>query len=330
MMKQHKAIALFSGGLDSLLAVKWMESRGYTVYPVYFSAPYLKAERALKSAQDNGINLRVIDFFEAHYKVVKNPVWGRGKGLNPCVDCHALMFQMAAELLPEYGASFLISGEVLGQRPMSQTKNAMAKVSAMSSVRDLIVRPLSQALLSDTNPIKEGWVDREDLLSINGRSREAQYALAKKLGVHSFPAPAGGCLLTDRNYCLRLSDLMKHGQDDRENMDLLLFGRHFRINDLMKLIIGRTEEDNKFLLEHCQHGLVLDARNCTGPLGIITGSNPSEGVIDLALGIFLFYNSKAQDTDEVLIHDIDNNNNYTYVAKKLDKETIRKYHISND
>ena len=330
MIKQHKALALFSGGLDSLLAVKWMESRGYTVYPVYFSAPYLKAERALKSAEANGISLKVVDFFAEHYPVVKNPVWGRGKGLNPCVDCHALMFQMAAQLLAEYGASFLISGEVLGQRPMSQTKNALAKVSAMSSVRDLIVRPLSQLLLPDTTPIKEGWVDRDDLLAINGRSREAQFALAVKLGINVFPAPAGGCLLTDRNYCLRLSDLMEHGQDDLESMELLLYGRHFRLNEHNKLIIGRYESDNNYLQEHCRQGVTLDAKNCSGPWGVITGLPLSEADLNLALGIFLYYNSKAQDRDDVVVNNLYNQDTYTMIADKLDKDTIRKYHISHD
>lgn len=330
MIKQHKAIALFSGGLDSLLAVKWMESRGYTVYPVYFSAPYLQAERALKSAQDNGISLKVVDFFAEHYTVVKNPVWGRGKGLNPCVDCHALMFKNAAQLLGEYGASFLISGEVLGQRPMSQTRNALAKVSAMSAVRDLIVRPLSQLLLPDTNPIKAGWVDKEDLLAINGRSREAQFALAANLGIHSFPAPAGGCLLTDRNYCLRLSDLMEHGQDNHENIELLLYGRHFRLNEHNKLIIGRDESDNDYLEVHSKQGLVLNAHKCSGPLGVITGPDPGEAALKLALGIFLFYNGKAHNEDEVIIQDIDNNNEYVVIANKLDKDTIHKYHISYD
>lgn len=296
MNNQYKAIALFSGGLDSLLAVKWMQKLGYEIIPVFLSAPYLNSQRAEKTATDNGLSLQVHDFFARHFALVKNPSWGWGKYLNPCVDCHALMFSTAAELLSQYKAHFLISGEVLGQRPMSQKRNAMAKVSSLSQVRDLIVRPLSQKLLPDTMPLTEGWVNRDDMLDINGRSRKAQLTLARELGIVSFPTPAGGCLLTDRNYCLRLQDLMDHQTDNRDDMELLRWGRHFRLGPSVKLIIGRNEAEND-ALEQSAKGIIINARDHLGPLGVITSASPTSEELTLGLRIFLQYNAKAGQRD---------------------------------
>ena len=333
MMKHRKAIALFSGGLDSLLAVKWMQAKGYEVIPVFFAAPYLNAERAQHTASENGLELLVQDFFEAHFALVKNPSWGLGKHLNPCVDCHALMFALSSQLLDDLGASFIISGEVLGQRPMSQKRNAMAKVSAMSKVRDLIVRPLSQKLLPDTKPITEGWVNKEELLDLSGRSRKPQLALAEELGIVSFPTPAGGCLLTDRNYCLRLQDLIDHGMDNRQQMEILRWGRHFRLGPSCKLIVGRNEAENDHLELNAQ-GIMLLARDNLGPLGVIVGSEPSPQELELALSIFLQYNSKAQDRDWVQLEGLPVSQQSPTVQEqevtKLSRESCNKYLLSYD
>jgi len=331
MMKQYKAIALFSGGLDSLLAVKWMQKLGYEIFPVFFSAPYLNSQRAEKTAADNGLHLEVHDFFERHFALVKNPSWGWGKYLNPCVDCHALMFSAAAELMAHYNAHFLISGEVLGQRPMSQKRNAMAKVSSLSKVRDLIVRPLSQKLLPDTLPLTEGWVNRDEMLDINGRSRKAQFALAEELGIVSFPSPAGGCLLTDRNYCLRLQDLIDHQADKRQEMELLRWGRHFRLGPSTKLIIGRNEMEND-ALEQCAQGIVINARDHLGPLGVIMSANPSPEEITLGLRIFLQYNAKAGQHDVItLTHLLPSDGTEEEISvEKMEREQCLKYLISYD
>jgi len=301
-MKVHKAIALFSGGLDSILAVKWMQKRGYTVYPVFFKAPYIKPERAIISAEENNIELEIVDVTEQHMMLLDNPVYGFGKRLNPCIDCHGFMFRKAAELMEERAVSFLISGEVLGQRPMSQRRDALDSVAKLSGVRDLIVRPLCQALLPDTKPIREGWVDKADMLSMHGRGRQEQMNLAKELGVTSFPPPAGGCLLTDRNYCLRLKDLMDRKEMNPQSLEILSYGRHFRISNNAKLIVGRDEADNDALEALFTDGYKLYAKDIMGPLGLVIGNEVSEADLQIAYSIFLYYNTKAEQSSFIEVH----------------------------
>jgi len=329
-MKTHKAIALFSGGLDSILAVKWMQSKGYAVHPVFFKAPYLLPERAINYAAKNAIDLEVIDVSEEHIKLLNNPVYGFGKGLNPCIDCHGFMFKKAAELMPYRDADFLISGEVLGQRPKSQKRNAMNNVSKLSGVKDLIVRPLSQNLLPDTLPLREGWIAKKDMLSIQGRGRLAQLALAEELGIVDFPSPAGGCLLTDRNYCLRLQDLKKHQQDDLHSINLLAYGRHFRLTEEVKLIIGRDEAENETLKNIFREGLMLQAQDYMGPLGFITGKL-NFATLDLALAIFILYHPKVPKSANIEVWRISNKQiigQMIKTATKGDREIINKYLIS--
>jgi tRNA U34 2-thiouridine synthase MnmA/TrmU len=331
-MKKHSAIALFSGGLDSLLAVKWMQSRGYTIYPVFFRAPYLKANRAILSAQQNNIDLEVIDVSEEHLKLLEKPVYGFGKWLNPCIDCHGFMFRKAAELMEIRQASFLISGEVLGQRPMSQRRDALDSVAKLSGVRELLVRPLCQALLPDTKPILEGWVDKADMLSIHGRGRHEQMKLAKELGVNQFPPPAGGCLLTDRNYCLRLKDLIDRQELKVANLELLSYGRHYRISESTKLIVGRDEADNDALEAIFTNGYKLYAKDIMGPLGLVIGNNVSEHDMQIALSVYLYYNNKADSEAYVEVQEYRSGKPISSVSlvitSKASSETIKQYILS--
>lgn len=333
-MKEHKAIALFSGGLDSILAVKWMQSRGYTVYPVFFRAPYLKADRAVISAADNGLDLEVIDVSEEHLQLLYKPVYGFGKHLNPCIDCHGFMFRKAAEMLAVKQADFIISGEVLGQRPMSQRRDALDSVGKLSGVKDLIIRPLCQLHLSDTKPIREGWVDKSDLLDFHGRGRYAQLNLASQLGVSKFPPPAGGCLLTDRNYCLRLQDLLDRKQETQEQLELLSYGRHFRLTDNLKLIIGRDEADNDALEIHFSKGYRMLARDMFGPLGLLVGEEPDEKTMETALQIFLYYHPKAEPGTVVTVEEFSaakpTGNVREYSTNKADAELAKQYRLSFD
>ncbi len=329
-MKIHKAIALFSGGLDSIIAVKWMQNRGYSVHSVFFKAPYIFPERALHYASKNNIELEVIDISEDHIKLLDNPVYGFGKYFNPCIDCHGLMFKKAAELLPSRNADYIISGEVLGQRPKSQRHDALDSVGRLSGVKDLIIRPLSQNLLSDTLPLREGWIDKQDMLSIHGRGRYAQLALAEQLGIVDFPSPAGGCLLTDRNYCLRIKDLKKHQQDTLENIELLAWGRHFRLDNETKLIIGRDEAENEVLENMFRNGTKLQARDYMGPVGFITG-NASYETLSLALSIFLLYHPKAPENSAIEICKVIDKQLTQHtekIATKAKKELNKDYLIS--
>lgn len=325
----HAAIALFSGGLDSLLAVKWMQKAGYTIHSVYFLTPYMPSARALESAAANGIDLIVRDISEEHLEMMKNPTSGFGKQINPCIDCHALMFRIAGDMMPEIGADFLISGEVLGQRPMSQRRDAMNRVGRLSGYRDLLIRPLSQKLLRDTTPIREGWVNIDDMLDISGRGRYRQLELAEELGIKDFPTPAGGCLLTDKNYTIRLRDLMEKDQMDAQNLELLKFGRHFRLDDSSKVIIGRDERENSILDGNSQGLIKLKARDYTGPLGLITNDSPSSKILSMALDFFWFYHSKAPASGIVQITMPDGSTK-EQLANKADAETMIGLRLSQD
>ena len=291
-MDKRSALALFSGGLDSVLAVVWMRRLGHRVHPVCFSAPYITADRAVESARANGLELTVVNISEAHLKMLADPVHGFGKNHNPCIDCHGLMFAEAAKLLPRFGADFLISGEVLGQRPMSQRRNALQAVDKLSGHASLIVRPLSQKLLPDTLPITEGWVDKSQLLDLSGRGRSRQIALAGELGL-SYPAPGGGCLLTDRNFSLRLRELIASGQDSESNIRLLRWGRHFRLGPQLKFIVGRDQADNAGLEAEDIPGLWFLLRDVEGPLGLLTHPDPPSELISLAASILLYYSKKS-------------------------------------
>jgi tRNA-uridine 2-sulfurtransferase len=293
LIEQRKAIALFSGGLDSLLAVFWMKKLRIDVIPVFFQTPFFSADRALQTASENGLKLVVKDISSEHLAMLHNPRYGFGKNFNPCIDCHGLMFNLAGNMLEEIGADFLISGEVLGQRPMSQRKDAMNAVAKLSGYRDLLIRPLSQTLLADTLPIREGWINKEDMLSISGRSRKPQMSLAKQFNIVSYPSPAGGCRLTDKNYTLRLRDLLENNQLNLELIALLKYGRHFRLDAKTKLIIGRDEADNQGILEAGKGFLLLLNESIPGPLGLLCTEDYTQDKIAIAASILAHYNSKS-------------------------------------
>jgi len=299
-MPGQKAIALFSGGLDSLLSVKVMHTLGYKIAPVFFRTPFFGEARAVQTAEANGISLLVKDITPVYWEMFLHPQYGYGKHFNPCIDCHALMFQQAGEMLEELKADFLISGEVLGQRPMSQRKDSLAAVGKLSQYRDLLIRPLSQRLLPDTLPILNGWVDKEQLLALNGRSRKPQLALARQYGIEHYPSPAGGCRLTDKNYAVRLKDLQRYNQLDLPNIALLEYGRHFRLSPTVKCIIGRDEQDNARLQALRQGEIFLLHRDILGPLGILSGSDITEADLLEAASLLAFYQKKATDPCTIL------------------------------
>lgn len=328
-IKQHSAIALFSGGLDSLLIVKLMQKLGYTVYPVYFATPYMPAERAIESAAINGIKLIVRDISAEHISMMENPVYGFGKNLNPCIDCHGLMFRIAGEMLKEFGADFIISGEVMGQRPMSQRKDALNMVGKLSGYKDLLIRPLSQKLLEDTLPITEGWVDKDEMLDISGRGRNRQLELAQELGITSFPSPAGGCLLTDKGFSQRIKDLQEHGQFDEKNLELLRFGRHFRLDAGTKLVVGRNMAENSALMDISEGMLRLKAVDYAGPLGVLTEPTPNEEVLRLALDIFWYYHPKAPEAGKIKL-EYPGGEFEELEASKTDRDTIEKHILKID
>jgi tRNA U34 2-thiouridine synthase MnmA/TrmU len=247
---QVKAIALMSGGLDSSLAAAICLELGVEVVGLYFENIFHARRReeesfARRSADALGIELLVRDSTAMLMAAVRNPKFGYGRHRNPCMDCREHMLKVARGMLAEQGARFIVSGEVLGQRPMSQRRDAIKRIDREAEVEGLVLRPLSAKVMTESLAESQGWVDREKLLGIRGRSRRSQYDLAEKLGVKVFSSPAGGCLLTDPGFSARLEDLIEHFPEfDENDARLLKSGRHFRLSPAARAAVGRDQEDN--------------------------------------------------------------------------------------
>ena len=300
-----KAICSFSGGLDSMLAVKLMLEQGIEVEGIYFRTGFggcgdnedlsLVKERA----KDLDITLRVVDVSEELIKIIRKPKFGFGKNMNPCIDCHSLFFKKCGEYMRKLGCSFIATGEVLGERPMSQRKMALQQIDNESGLKGFILRPLSAKRLAETIPEKKGWVDRKKLLDISGRSRKIQRSLAEKYALTSFPNAAGGCLLTEKDFSRKLRDLMKYSPGiTTKDISDLRSGRHFRLSDDVKFIIGRNEEENIRLLDKASSKescfMTVDV---PGPAGVIIGKMGKNEKL-LASSIIAAY-SDAHNGDEI-------------------------------
>ena len=283
--KKAKALGLCSGGLDSILAALVLRDQGVDVAWISFETPFFSADKARAAAVQINVPLTVKKITPVYMEMLKNPSAGYGKNMNPCMDCHTLMFRLAGAIMVEKGFDFLFSGEVLGQRPMSQTKSALRYVEKHSGFDGHIVRPLSAKLLPETLAEQAGMADRDLLLDIKGRSRKPQMALAKKYSVTQYPAPAGGCLLTDPGYSQRLKDLFDHQEIQTEtDLELLKYGRHIRLSDTEKIIVGRTRQDNEHIIAHYlpQKDVLIKLENKPGPTVIIPGGGHRETVLKAA------------------------------------------------
>jgi len=273
-----KAILLLSGGLDSILATRIMQEQGVEILCMNFYIDFAvcggkgaigAAQRAAKALN---VGLETVDITKEYLEVFKSPKHGYGANINPCIDCKIFMLKKAKERMKEVGASFLVTGEVLGERPMSQRKDALNLIEKQADVRGILLRPLSAKLLEPTLAENEGLVDREKLLDIRGRSRKPQMALAEKFGIKEYPQPAGGCLLTDPGFANRVKDLIKHGALTIENLRLLKAGRHFRLTDGAKLAIGRDNMDNEELMSLAgPEDILFKLKDRQGPLSILRG-----------------------------------------------------------
>ncbi len=288
-----KAVSLLSGGLDSQLAVCLVKRQGIEVVGVNFISPFFGGSRNLADAADQlGIELKTIDISEEYMDVLKNPRYGYGKNMNPCIDCHAFMIRKAGEYMREIGGSFIITGEVLGQRPMSQNKSALAAVEKLSGLRGLILRPLSAKLLPPTIPEENGWVDREQLLDISGRSRVRQMQLAEELGISEYPSPAGGCLLTQESFAKRLRHLFQLKPDfGPHEAEILKYGRHFLLDSRGILVVGRNAAENDALLKlAAPDDYLLKVATHPGPTSLIRYyGKPEPDDIDWAASITARY-----------------------------------------
>ena len=289
-----KAIALFSGGLDSTLAMKLIIDQGIEVIACNintgFGATRDRREHMEKMCAQVGAELRSVDIRDEYLKTVLfNPKHGYGKNFNPCIDCHAKMFEVAMRLMEEWGASFLISGEVLGQRPMSQNKDALATVLNEANVGGLLLRPMSAKRLDPTVPELEGWVDREKLEGIVGRTRDRQFELAEQFGLTDYESPGGGCLLTDENFAKKMRDFISHDTFTLPDIPVLKFGRHLRLPDGAKLVIGRNQEENAQIQEIENEKFVhIRTLGIPGPRSLLS-RNASEADRELAVRVILTY-----------------------------------------
>lgn len=286
-----KALALFSGGLDSMLAIKLITKQGVAVHALHFDIGFGDDENALKilekRANEAGATFERVNIVNKYLAdVLFSPKYGYGKAFNPCIDCHGYMFKTAFSMLEPYNASFVISGEVLGQRPMSQRGEAMNQVKKLSGNDDLVLRPMCAKLLPPSLPEREGWVNRELLESISGRSRTRQNKLASEFGFSEWASPGGGCPYTDQGFSARIRDFLAYEGQKRsmDELDLrsLRYGRQLRLNGGAKLIVGRDESENKRLKELFNSGLnerfdLVEIADFVGPLALISkGANDDE------------------------------------------------------
>jgi tRNA-specific 2-thiouridylase len=322
-----KALCVFSGGLDSMLAAQIIRAQGVDVLGLFFETPFFSSHRARISAEAIRLPLKVVDLTGPHLQIVKRPAHGYGGNMNPCIDCHALMLRKAGEMLEEEEANFIITGEVLGQRPMSQNLKALSTVAAQSGFPWLILRPLSAKLLQMTIPEEKGWVQRDLLLNFSGRSRKPQMELARKLNITDYPSPAGGCLLTDPIFSKRLKDLFSSEPHfEIREIELMKVGRHFRIGPHARLVVGRNKGENETIVSLAKpEDLLLTAQSVPGPTVLALGDlNPEIEI--LAAAITASY-SDARDSEPTEVRIEAKGQERTVSVEKVSKGEFQKMMI---
>ena len=279
----NKAVALVSGGLDSLLAARVVKEQGIEVIGVTFVMPFAsrnveKYKKEVKEAADGAnIPVKFVDISKEFLKIVQKPKHGYGANINPCIDCKILMIREAKKIMEKENAQVVVTGEVIGERPMSQNRKALLTIKEESTLENNLLRPLSAKLLEETYAEKENIVDREKLLDISGRSREKQLELARKFGIKKYFTPAGGCLLTDKIFSEKLKDLLASDDFSEGNIELLKYGRHFRLNKKTKVIVGRDETENQYLQGLMKSDdVLLRLKDTSGPYALLRGDGNEE------------------------------------------------------
>ena len=309
--EKKKVVALLSGGLDSTLAVKTMQKQGFDVSAVAIKTPFCDFDcgrgcgfEIRERANNLGIDLKTVYLGDEYIEMLKHPKYGYGSGMNPCIDCRAMMFEAGKKHMEDVGAEFIISGEVLGQRPMSQFAPALKKIEKLSGLEGKIVRPLSAALLPATDPEKNGLIKRKDLGMIRGRSRKEQLRMAKEFGIEDPPNAGGGCLLTDPAFSLRVKDLFEHVETPTTNdIDLLKIGRHFRLDKNTKLVVGRNKDENEMINALAlPNDILLEAKEYVGPTVLLRGDGIDKHV-EFSASVTLRYSDAPKNkTSIVIVH----------------------------
>lgn len=334
--QKKKVVALLSGGLDSQLAVRMMQSQGFEVSAVAIKTPFCDFDcgrgcgfEIRERADALGVNLKTVYLGDEYIEMLKHPKHGFGSGMNPCIDCRSMMFKAAKKHMDEIGAEFIISGEVLGQRPMSQHGPALKTIEKESELEGYIVRPLSGALLPKTIPEETGLIKRENLGMIRGRTRRSQLQLAKEYGIENPPNAGGGCLLTDPAFGIRAKDLFKHTETPTTNdIDLLKIGRHFRLDEKTKLIVGRNKDENDMIRALALPGdLVFYAKDHMGPNAILRGDN-AESHLQFCAGITLRYSDAPKESQQAVIVEKNNGAEKSEILTgRAEEQDYLKYRI---
>ncbi|MBE0477560.1 tRNA 4-thiouridine(8) synthase ThiI [Candidatus Aerophobetes bacterium] len=322
-----KALALLSGGLDSILSICLLKKQGIDIEAVCFTSVFFDDRRAKKVSEELEVPLTSIDITRKLLAIIKCPPHGFGKGANPCIDCHILMIKSAGSLMEKKEAKFLISGEVLGERPKSQSRKALKIIDVESGWGDYILRPLTAKNLPPTLPERKGWVNREKLMDIKGRCRKAQLELAENFQIKDFPTPAGGCLLTDPNFSLRVKYLLSTGKLNINEAKLLKLGRHFRINHQARVIVGRCREENFKIERLATPGdLILKVKEYPGPTALFRG-NISFELICKAASIVLRYSDAPDKLTEIEYYQIAEGKTNIVKTRRCMEEEIEKLRI---
>lgn len=338
-----KALALLSGGLDSTLAIRVIQQQGIEVIALNFVTVFCRCTshgscklEAVKVSEKFGIPLKVINTTERFLELVKKPKFGYGKNMNPCIDCRINIFRIAGEYMREIGADFIITGEVLGQRPMSQRKEAMKIIDKEANLTGLVLRPLCAKHMEPTIPEKLGIVDRKRLLQIRGRSRKNQIQLADVFQIKDYPCSAGGCLLTDPEFAHRMRDLVNTCDANVNDVNLLKVGRHFRLDPQTKVIVGRNEEDNTRLDSLSKEGdILLTLVDMPGPLTLVRGEITEEKIQTAAQITARYGKSQVLPSVKVSVKQVGNNAAERIIEitpmsqEEADKLILKKSQISN-
>jgi len=332
--KKKKVVALLSGGLDSQLAIKMMQEQGFDVSAVAIKTPFCDFDcgrgcgfEIRERADDLDVNLKTVYLGDEYIEMLKHPKHGIGAGFNPCIDCRSMMFDAAKKHMEEIGAEFIISGEVLGQRPMSQHAPALRTIENESDLVGKIVRPLSAALLPETDPEKDGLIKRENLGMIRGRTRRGQLEMAKKYGIENPPNAGGGCLLTEPHFGIKAKDLFSHTKNPTINdIDLLKIGRHFRLDEETKFIVGRNKDENEMIKAIALPGdILLEAKDFVGPVSILRGSNAKQH-LKFASSITLRY-SDAPNNEQAIVSIRDNDLVEEIASKSAEEDSYIQFRM---
>lgn len=332
--KKKKVVALLSGGLDSQLAIRMMQEQGFDVSAVAIKTPFCDFDcgrgcgfEIRERADDLDVNLKTVYLGDEYIEMLKKPKHGIGAGFNPCVDCRSMMFDAAKKHMEDIGAEFIISGEVLGQRPMSQHAPALRTIEKESNLVGKIVRPLSAALLPETIPEKEGLIKRENLGMIEGRTRRNQLDMAKKYGIEDPPNAGGGCLLTEPQFGIKAKDLFEHTKNPTINdIDLLKIGRHFRLDEETKFVVGRNKDENEMIKALALPGdILLEAKDYVGPVSILRGKNAKLHV-KFASAVTLRY-SDAPKTENSIVSVKNGDTTEEINAKCAEEQSYLKFRM---